>query len=160
MIKMTDENMLIAQRIRAARLQRNLTQQDLANKIGVTSAAISDIERGKTRISAVDLITFSDLLLKPIEYFFGEDFSDPEIQDIIAMMRRLSPEERKQQLPVMTMMLTMIEIQHNMQNTEDKDKQLESIKEFYSLLVPYYETLESTVNQLRIAKENLESIIK
>lgn len=160
MNNMTDENMLIAQRIRAARLQRNFTQQDLANKLGVTSAAISDIERGKTRITASDLLTFSELLLKPIEYFFGEDFNDPETEDIISLMRRLTPEDRKKQLPVMVMMLRMMEIQHKMNNTEDKGKQLESVKEFYALLVPYYESLETTVQQLRIAKENLESLLK
>ncbi len=131
---MNNNNILIAQRIRAARLQRSLTQQDLANKFGKTSAAISDIERGKTQITAADIIIFSDLLVKPVEYFYGEDFSDPEVQDIIALMRKLSPEMRKQQLPLMTMMLRMTEINHNMQNTEDKEKQIEAVKEFYELL--------------------------
>jgi transcriptional regulator with XRE-family HTH domain len=156
---MTDENIFIAQRIRAARLQRNLTQQDMADKFSKTSAAISDIERGKTQITAADLLVFADLLLKPIEYFYGEDLSDSEIEDLIAIMRRLPPEMRKQQLPMMTMMLRMAEINFNMQNTEDKEKQVEAAKEFYDLFLPYYNSMKSMVDQLKEAKDNLESLL-
>jgi transcriptional regulator with XRE-family HTH domain len=156
---MTNENILIAQRIRAARLQRNLTQQDMADKFSKTSAAISDIERGKTQITAADLIIFADLLIKPIEYFYGEDFGDQEIEDIIALIRRLPPEMRKQQLPLMTMMLRMAEINFNMQNTDDKDKQVEAAKEFYDLFLPYYQSMNNMVSQLKEAKDNLESLL-
>lgn len=156
---MIDNNILIAQRIRAARIQRNLTQQDLAEKFDKTSAAISDIERGKTQISASDLILFSELLAKPIEYFFGEDFHDSDIEDIIAMMRRLPPETRKQQLPMMTMFLRMAEIQNEMQNTENKEKQMEAVKEFYEIFLPYYDSMESMMDQLRDAKKNIESLL-
>ncbi|HOV05727.1 MAG TPA: helix-turn-helix domain-containing protein [Anaerolineaceae bacterium] len=156
---MTDPNFDIAQRIRAARLQRNLTQQDLADKFNKTSAAISDIERGKTQISASDLIVFSELLAKPIEYFYGEDFSDAEIEDVIALMRRLPPDIRKQQLPLMTMFLRMAEINYEMQNTDDKEKQMEAVKEFYELFLPYYESMESMMLQLREAKTNIESLL-
>lgn len=157
---MADNNLLIAQRIRAARLQRNFTQQDLADKFNKTSATISDIERGKTQITAADLIIFSELLAKPIEYFFGEDFRDTDIQDVIAIMRRLPPETRKQQLPLMTMFLRMAEINNEMQDTTDKEKQIDAVKEFYELFLPYYNSMESMMNQLRDAKENIESLLK
>jgi transcriptional regulator with XRE-family HTH domain len=156
---MIDSNLSIAQRIRAARLQRDLTQQDLAEKFNKTSAAISDIERGKTQITASDLILFADLLSKPIEYFYGEDFGDVEIEDIIALMRRLPPETRKQQLPLMTMYLRMAEITHEMQNTEDKQIQLEAVKEFYDLFLPYYDAMETIMRQLTDAKKNIESLL-
>jgi transcriptional regulator with XRE-family HTH domain len=157
---MTDKNFEIALRIRAARLQRNLTQQDVAEKFSKTSAAISDIERGKTQITAADLILFSELLLKPIEYFYGEDFTDAEVQDLIALMRKLPPEMRKQQLPLMMMMLRMAEINYEMQQTEDREKQLEAVKEFYELFLPYYNSMEITVQQLREAKNSMESLLK
>jgi transcriptional regulator with XRE-family HTH domain len=156
---MINENLLIAQRIRAARLQRNLTQQDLADKFGKTSAAISDIERGKTQITAADLIIFSDLLIKPIEYFFGEDFGDPETQDLIALMRRLPPDMRKQQLPLMTMMLKMAEINYKMQVTEEKEKQDEAFQEFYEIFLPYYNMMDATMEQLKEAKGNLDTLM-
>jgi transcriptional regulator with XRE-family HTH domain len=157
---MTDNNMFIAQRIRAARLQRNLTQQDLADKLNKTSAAISDIERGKTQITANDLIVFSDLLGKPIEYFFGEDFGGDDIVDIISIIRRLPQDMRKQQLPIITMMLRMSEITSNMQSSDDPEKQSEAVSEFYELFLPYYQTMDAMMDQLKEAKKNLESILK
>lgn len=156
---MIDNNYEIAQRIRAARLQRDFTQQDIADKFNKTSAAISDIERGKTQISAVDLTLFSEFLGKPIEYFFGEDFSDSDIADVIHLMRRLPPEARKQQLPLMAMFLRMAEINIEMQNTSDPEKQAEAIKEFYEIFLPYYESMESIISQLREAKKNIESLL-
>ena len=157
---MNDINLEIAQRIRAARLQRNLTQQDLAEKFNKTSAAISDIERGKTQITASDLVLFSELLLKPIEYFYGEDFSDSDIEDVIALMRKLPPETRKQQLPLMTMFLRMAQINIEMQDTSDLEKQMEAVKEFYELFLPYYNSMESIMSQLTEAKKNIESLLK
>lgn len=157
---MIESNFEIAQRIRAARLQRNLTQQEIAERFNKTSAAISDIERGKTQITASDLLIFSELLVKPIEYFFGESIGDQDIEDIVALMRRLPPESRKQQLPMMTMYLRMVEITYEMQTTQDKEKQLNAVKEFYELFVPYYESMESMLSQLREAKNNIESLLK
>ncbi len=157
---MIDNNLLIAKRIREARLQRNLTQQDLAKKFDKTSAAISDIERGKTQITASDLIVFAELLSKPIEYFYGEDYSDSDIDDIIAVLRRLPPETRKLQLPTISMFLQMAEINYKMQKTEDKEEQLKAVKDFYELFLPYYDQMESMLDQLRDAKKNIESLIK
>jgi transcriptional regulator with XRE-family HTH domain len=156
---MNETNFEIAQRIRAARLQRNLTQQDLAEKFNNTSAAISDIERGKTQITAADLVLFSELLVKPIEYFYGEDFTDSEVEDVIAIMRKLPPETRKQQLPLMTMFLRMAQINVEMQDVSDEEKQIEAIKEFYELFLPYYNSMESLMSQLKDAKKNIESIM-
>lgn len=157
---MTDNNIFIAQRIRAARLQRNLTQQDLADKLNRTAAAISDIERGKTQITANDLITFSELLGKPIEFFFGEDFGGDDIADISAVIRRLQPDLRKQQLPMLMMMLRMFEINANMQSSDEPQKQIEAVSEFYENFLPFYQTMDSMMDQLKEAKKNLESILK
>ncbi|MCD8491974.1 MAG: helix-turn-helix domain-containing protein [Geovibrio sp.] len=38
---------IIGERLQQARLNRNITQQDLANSIGVSSKTISNIEQGK-----------------------------------------------------------------------------------------------------------------
>jgi len=157
---MNDINFEIAQRIRAARLLRKLTQQNLAEKFNKTSAAISDIERGKTQITASDLVLFSDLLVKPIEYFFGEDFSDSDVEDVIALMRKLPPETRKQQLPLMTMFLRMAQIKVEMQDTADEEKQMEAVKEFYEIFLPYYNSMDSMMKQLTEAKKNIEIILK
>jgi len=91
--------------------------------------------------------------------FFWEDFSDSDIEDVIALMRRLPSDTRKQQLPLITMFLRMAEINLEMQNNEDVDKQREAIKEFYELFIPYYDSMKTMLNQLTLAKEKNESIL-
>ncbi len=81
------------------------------------------------------------------------------MEDFVALIRQMPPETRKQQIPMMTMMLRMSEIKFDIQNTEDKEKQLESVKEFYEILIPYYNSMESLISQLREAKENIESLL-
>jgi len=156
---MTDTNFEIAQRIRAARLQRELTQQDIAEKLGKTSAAISDLERGKTQVSASDLVTIYLLLGKPIEYFYGEDFSGNEIEDINELIRRLPPKTRKQQLPLMMMMLRMFEIGEELSASESENEQEKLAKEFYDLFVLYYISISKMLSQLQEIKLNLESAL-
>lgn len=64
----------IGARIRRAREEARLTQQQLGRVWGnVTHAAISDIERGVTRVSASRLAELAKLLNKPVSYFYNEE---------------------------------------------------------------------------------------
>ena len=74
-------NDLIVKRIKEARLERGLTQQNLAKHLGRSTASISELERGKVQVTASDLFLIAQLLNKPIEYFYGEEFSDKDIQE-------------------------------------------------------------------------------
>jgi len=47
-----------------------------------------------------------------------------------------------------------------MQNTTDKEKQMEAVSEFYELFLPYYESMESMMGQLAEARKNIESLLK
>lgn len=152
-------NFEIAQRIKAARLQRNLTQKDVADTFNKTSAAISDIERGRTQITAADLLKFSEILSKPIEYFYGADFGDADIENIIAIVRKLPSESRKEQLPWLTTYLSMTQINYEMQSIKDEEKLMEKAKEFHENFIPFFNTLESMVDKLRDAKEKLETVL-
>jgi hypothetical protein len=75
-------------------------------------------------------------------------------------MRKLPPEARKQQLPLMTMFLRMAQINVEMQDPMDWEKQMEVVKEFYELFLPYYNSMESIMSQLTEAKNNIESLLK
>ena len=92
-------NEKIAKRIREARKERGLTQQDLANQLGRTAAAISDLERGKVQVNATDLYQISQFLNRPIEYFYGEDYLGSDVQDLIAIIRKMPKDIRKEILP-------------------------------------------------------------
>jgi transcriptional regulator with XRE-family HTH domain len=152
-------NDLIVQKIKEARKERGLTQQDLANYLGKTSAAISELERGKVQVSAGDLYQLAQLLTKPIEYFYGIESGDKEIQDIIGLIRRMPPEARKQQLPMIAMMLQMLDIGQEVKETEDEAQQLELAKEFYNLFLPYSTMMNKWIAQMNEIRLNLESLL-
>ena len=66
-------NEIIVKRIKEARLERRLTQHNLAEHLGRSTAAISELERGKVQVTASDLYQISQMLNKPIEFFYNED---------------------------------------------------------------------------------------
>jgi transcriptional regulator with XRE-family HTH domain len=58
-------------RLLVARFERGLTQQDIADHLGKTAAAISEMVRGKVQVSASALSKFAVLPDKSIELFYG-----------------------------------------------------------------------------------------
>lgn len=67
------------EQIRTAREERNMSQDELARAIYKNRATISDYERGRTGISAFDLMGIAHALGKPILYFYPKF---PSIQGI------------------------------------------------------------------------------
>lgn len=71
---------LIAERIRLARLSRNLSQQNIADQLDITVAAYSNIERGKTDLSLKRLTQICGVLDLNLSSIFSENngyiFSD------------------------------------------------------------------------------------
>lgn len=57
-------------RIRQAREQRGLSQDDLAAEIHRDQRAISEMESGKRRITATELPTIARILNVPLMYFY------------------------------------------------------------------------------------------
>lgn len=63
----------IGRRLRVAREEMGWTQGELARRWGNRShAAISDIERGTTRVTASGLAELARILDKSVGYFYGE----------------------------------------------------------------------------------------
>ena len=67
-------NEFIGERIRKARREKKLSQQDLASHLKRSIGAISQLEKDVTQVSAIDVFEIAKLFDKPIEYFFGEEF--------------------------------------------------------------------------------------
>jgi transcriptional regulator with XRE-family HTH domain len=63
----------IGQRVKAARLQRGLTQAALGEAIDKAFETISNIERGKTAPNFSTLSDIADALGVPMREFFGGD---------------------------------------------------------------------------------------
>ena len=52
----------LTEQIRQARLKRGLSQENMAESLGISTSAYGDIERGKTEISIRRLIVLAELL--------------------------------------------------------------------------------------------------
>lgn len=63
-------NRFIREKIKQARLEKGWTQAQLADELRKSQGNISDIEQGRLRVSAVDLMGVAYLLEKPVKYFF------------------------------------------------------------------------------------------
>jgi ribosome-binding protein aMBF1 (putative translation factor) len=61
---------LVAKRIRTYRLDRGLTQQTLANEVGVASQQIHKYESGISRVSAGRLLQIAEALDLSVDEFF------------------------------------------------------------------------------------------
>lgn len=62
----------IGQRLRSKRIQSGLSQESLADAVGVTFQQIQKYERGKNRIAASRLFQFAQVLGVPLVYFFEQ----------------------------------------------------------------------------------------
>lgn len=62
----------VGQRLRIRRSLLGLSQEKLAEKVGVTFQQVQKYERGTNRISSSRLFQFSQILSVPVDYFFGE----------------------------------------------------------------------------------------
>ena len=98
---MTIDYISIGKRIRQFRLNKRITQEELAFQIGTSAAYISNIESGKKKpsleklvqISEVFDITINDLVYSPLDLKFLaytdpskiSSYSSPEKQELLTM---------------------------------------------------------------------------
>jgi transcriptional regulator with XRE-family HTH domain len=64
-----EDRLAVGRRIRQAREDLGLTQQQLGEQYGCSHAAISDIERGVTKLGVSDLGRLAAVLGKEMSYF-------------------------------------------------------------------------------------------
>jgi|TARA_B100000315_G_scaffold255920_1_gene300536 transcriptional regulator with XRE-family HTH domain len=68
----TETDIYVGDRIRERRIMMGMSQQDIADLIGVTYQQAHKYERGKNRISASRLYDIAHVLQVPVSYFFEE----------------------------------------------------------------------------------------
>lgn len=59
------------ERLKELRISRNMTQSDLANKLGVTPATISKYEKGQVVVAADVIILYSKIFSVTPDYILG-----------------------------------------------------------------------------------------
>jgi transcriptional regulator with XRE-family HTH domain len=67
----------LAERIRMTRLMRSLSQQNMADELGLTVASYSNIERGVTELTVVRLYAISEILGVTVQYFLKLEEEQP-----------------------------------------------------------------------------------
>ncbi len=65
----TKEHKILVERLRRARKEAGLDQEDVAKLLGVTQSSISKIESGQRRIDLIQLKRFARIYRKDITYF-------------------------------------------------------------------------------------------
>ncbi len=65
----TKEQDTFIARLKNARLEAGLTQEEVATKLDYGQSAISKIERGELKVGAVELKRFAELYRKDVSYF-------------------------------------------------------------------------------------------
>ena len=97
-IKMAIDYSVIGSRIKQARLAKNMTQEDLADKIDISVAFLSRVERGNSHVNLKRLNQLCGLLDVSEGYLLNgassssENYLDKEFTDLI---KSVSPEKQK-----------------------------------------------------------------
>ena len=72
---------IVAKKIRLERLKQNLSQQNMADELGITAAAYSNLERGVSDITISRLFEVSRILSKTPQWFIEELPSSNDIYE-------------------------------------------------------------------------------
>lgn len=156
-----ETNETIVERIKAARIERGLTQKDLADHFGKAPASISDLERGRVQVSAIELYEIAKLLDKPIEYFYGEDFGGKEVQDIIAVTRLQDPETKLSTIQLAKMMMKLQSIGKKAEKyKKGKDIPNELVQEFYDTFIPFSQAINLMAEKISELRNQFDEELK
>jgi transcriptional regulator with XRE-family HTH domain len=104
---MKDTKTSLGAKLKQARLEAELKQEQAARYLRVTPSAISTMESGQRKVDSMELFYLSKLYGKPMEWFFDEEHplttargirwydKDPLIREIIFLMEKAAPELRR-----------------------------------------------------------------
>lgn len=91
----------VGSRVRANRLNSGFTQEELAEKVGVSWSTISRLERGHLMVSIERLLDICRVLNVGLEAIlcdymeFQNLFTDDESQQILKLLTLLTPQQKK-----------------------------------------------------------------
>ncbi len=89
---------VIGSRIKEARLSRNMTQEDLSEKIDVSVAFLSRVERGNSHINLKRLNQICDILNVSEGYVLSGSASNQDNyleKEFAELLKKCSPEKQK-----------------------------------------------------------------
>ena len=117
---------VIGSRIKKARLDKGMTQDDLASKIDISVAFLSRVERGSSHINLKRLNQLCDLLDVSEGYLLNgassnsQNYLDKEFTDLI---KSVSPETQKMIYNVAKTIVDTQREQEELKNQEEEDNE-------------------------------------
>lgn len=80
----------LGRRVRWAREARSLSQQAVADALGLRRTAVTQMEAGNRSVSSLELAKLSELLIRPMSYFLREGSPEPD-EDVLVALYRAEP---------------------------------------------------------------------
>ncbi|SRR5712691_459846 len=74
-------------RLREAREFLGLSQESVADALGVPRASVSAMESGRRKVSSLELRDLANLFRRPLEWFYGGAEPIPEDETVTALFR-------------------------------------------------------------------------
>lgn len=130
---MPDPNDHIRQKLREAREQAAMSQRELAERFGSAQVTISDLERGRTKVNAGDLVRLARILGKSVTYFLPgveqTDLTDQE-QTLISVFREFDDPWREQLLDEMASQLEFFQALQAVDHMPDGPEKAQAALEY------------------------------
>lgn len=105
LLPVDEEQEQLGNRLRESREYLGLSQEFVAEHLGIPRASISAMENGKRKVSSLELKQLARIYKQPLSYFLGEDefAHDEQSQDVVfnalyRTARALSDQDRQQVL--------------------------------------------------------------
>lgn len=95
---MSPDYSVIGRRIKSARLEQHLKQEEIADKLDISIAYLSRVERGNTKINIKRLTQIAEILnVSPAYLLTGSNVVSKEYlkEDFRIILDRCTPEQRK-----------------------------------------------------------------
>lgn len=83
--------MNLGERLRSARERRGISQQAVADAIGLPRTAVTNMETGKRSVSTLELARLAEIFGQPATYFLAESETESQ-EDISVVLHRALPE--------------------------------------------------------------------
>ena len=80
----------LGRRLRVAREARGLSQQAVAEELGLPRTAITQMEAGNRSVSTLELASLAELYLRPVSHFLQEGARE-EDEDVLVALHRAAP---------------------------------------------------------------------
>lgn len=93
----------IGQKIKEVRTSENLTQEYIADTVGINTSHISNIENNKTKVSLNTLVQICNALNVSVDYILGEDLNNPSLaidREIVRELQDFNKEKKEQLLRI------------------------------------------------------------